>query len=289
MFAVDDWKEYQLLDTGNGERLECWGKYILRRPDPQVIWPATSNSDVWENYHAYYHRSSNGGGSWEIRSHLPERWIIHYQDLAFYVKPMGFKHTGIFPEQAVNWVWLHEQIKLHSGQARVLNLFAYTGGATIASARAGAAVCHVDAAKGMVAWAKENLLLSGMADRPVRFIVDDVLKFVQREKRRVHQYEGIIMDPPSFGRGPGGEIWKVEDELYNLVKECLEIMAPVPRFFLINSYTTGLAPTVIKNILSLTVGCRFGGIVTAEEVGLPVSASGIVLPCGASGRWEASG
>jgi 23S rRNA (cytosine1962-C5)-methyltransferase len=287
MFIADEWKDYELIDTGHGERLERWGKYILRRPDPQVIWPATEGSDAWEQYHAYYHRSTTGGGSWENRSPLPERWVIHYHDLAFYIKPMGFKHTGLFPEQATNWDWFSDQIKLVPGQIKVLNLFAYTGGATVAAARAGAAVCHIDAAKGMVGWAKENLLLSGLSEQPVRFLVDDVIKFVQRENRRGHQYEGIIMDPPSFGRGPNGEIWKIEDEIYGLVKECMEVLAPQPRFFLINSYTTGLAPTVLKNILSLTVGRRFGGRVTAEEVGLPVSASGIVLPCGASARWEA--
>jgi 23S rRNA (cytosine1962-C5)-methyltransferase len=288
MFIADGWKDYQLIDTGAGERLERWGRYILRRPDPQVIWPATAGPEVWEQYHAHYHRSSNGGGSWEVRGQLPDRWVIHYHDLAFYVKPMGFKHTGIFPEQAANWEWLSGQIKSYGAEIKVLNLFAYTGGATIAASRAGAAVCHVDAAKGMVAWAKENLFLSGLGERPVRFIVDDVIKFVQREKRRERQYEGIIMDPPSFGRGPGGEIWKIEDELYDLVKECMAVMADRPRFFLINSYTTGLAPTVLKNILTLTVSRRFGGKVTAEEVGLPVSSGGIVLPCGASGRWEAA-
>ena len=202
---------------------------------------------------------------------------------------MGFKHTGLFPEQATNWEWFSNQIKSYPGQARVLNLFAYTGGATVAAAQAGATVCHIDAAKGMVAWAKENLLLSGMSEHPVRFMVDDVVKFVQREQRREKQYEGIIINTPSFGRGPSGEIWKIEDEIYGLVKECMEVLAPKPAFFLINSYTTGLAPTVLKNILQLTVGERFGGKVTAEEVGLPVSASGIVLPCGASGRWEAQG
>ncbi|HBE78237.1 MAG TPA: SAM-dependent methyltransferase [Firmicutes bacterium] len=288
MFIADGWRDYELLDTGDGERLERWGKYILRRPDPQIIWPAKAGSDLWEGFHARYHRSSSGGGSWEIQSQLPERWVIHYRALSFYVKAMGFKHTGLFPEQAANWEWLIHQIHSQTGQANVLNLFAYTGGATVAAAHAGAAVCHIDAAKGMVSWAKENLILSEMAERPVRFIVDDVLKFVQREKRRNRQYEGIIMDPPSFGRGPNGEIWKIEDEIYNLVKECVEVLAPKPRFFLINSYTTGLAPTVLKNILSLTVGERFGGKVSAEEVGLPVSASSIVLPCGASGRWEAA-
>jgi 23S rRNA (cytosine1962-C5)-methyltransferase len=287
MFTADGWQDYELIDTGDGERLERWGKYILRRPDPQVIWPTKAGAEIWEKFHAHYHRSSSGGGNWEIRGQLPERWVVHYQNLAFYIKPMGFKHTGLFPEQATNWEWFSNLIKSYPGQARVLNLFAYTGGATVAAAKAGAEVCHIDAAKGMVTWAKENLALSDLSERPVRFIVDDVVKFVQREKRRERQYEGIIMDPPSFGRGPGGEIWKIEDEIYGLVKECTEVLAQSPRFFLINSYTTGLAPTVLKNILQLTVGERFGGKVTAEEVGLPVSASGIILPCGASGRWEA--
>jgi 23S rRNA (cytosine1962-C5)-methyltransferase len=287
MFTADGWKDYELIDTGDGERLERWGKYILRRPDPQVLWPAKENPEVWQNFHAHYHRSSSGGGNWEIPGQLPERWVVHYRNLAFYIKPMSFKHTGLFPEQATNWEWFSNRIKSYPGQTRMLNLFAYTGGATVAAAQAGAAVCHIDAAKGMVTWAKENLLLSGMSERPVRFIVDDAVKFVQREKRRERQYEGIIMDPPSFGRGPNGEIWKIEDEIYGLVKECMTVLAPNPRFFLINSYTTGLAPTVLKNILQLTVGERFGGKVTAEEVGLPVTASGIVLPCGASGRWEA--
>ncbi|MGE5582135.1 MAG: class I SAM-dependent methyltransferase [Bacillota bacterium] len=286
MLVADQWRDYELIDAGAGERLERWGKYILRRPDPQVIWPPKLSPDEWNRFHAHYHRSSSGGGKWEFRGRLPERWVVCYKELAFYIKPMNFKHTGLFPEQAVNWEWFSAQIRSGSAPVKILNLFAYTGGATVAAASAGAEVCHVDAAKGMVAWAKENLQLSGMAERPVRFIVDDVLKFVQREKRRGRRYEGIIMDPPSFGRGPGGEVWKIEDEIFNLVKECLELLANRPRFFLINSYTTGLAPTVLKNILSLTVLPKFGGIVSAGEVGIPVTASGIILPCGASGRWE---
>ncbi len=286
MLLAEKWRDYKLLDTGEGERLERWGDIILRRPDPQVIWPAKKGKEFWAKNDASYHRSSSGGGKWDIKRKLPERWVIRYDKLSFYVKPMSFKHTGLFPEQAVNWDWIIQSIKSQSGPVRVLNLFAYTGGATVAAAFAGAEVCHVDAAKGMVTWAKENLELSGLADRPVRWIVDDVVKFVQREKRRGRTYEGIIMDPPSFGRGPNGEIWKIEDEIYNLTKLCTGILAPEPLFFLINSYTTGLAPTVLKNIISLTVGANYKGTITADEVGLPVSASGIVLPCGASGRWE---
>ncbi len=287
MFIADGWTDYELIDTGNGERLERWGKYILRRPDPQVIWPMTESSEIWEDCHAYYHRSTSGGGTWEVRKQLPERWVIHYRNLAFYIKPMGFKHTGLFPEQAANWEWFTRLIKGRQKEVRVLNLFAYSGAATVAAAGAGASVCHIDASKGMVALAKENLTLSELGDHPVRFIVEDVLKFVQREKRRGRQYEGIIMDPPSFGRGPGGEIWKIEDEIYNLVKECIDVLASEPLFFVINSYTTGLAPTVLKNILALTLVRSFGGGVNAAEVGLPVTASGIELPCGAAGRWEA--
>jgi len=286
MFVADDWKDYELIDTGNGERLERWGSHILRRPDPQVIWPVTTGTGMWEKADGYYHRSSKGGGSWEFIRELPERWVIRYEGFSFYIKTTGFKHTGLFPEQAANWKWLIRKIQSQSKPVQVLNLFAYTGGATVAAASAGAAVCHVDAAKGMVAWAKENLNRSGLQDRPTRFIVDDVFKFVQREKRRGHFYEGVIMDPPSFGRGPNGEVWKIEDKLYELVSACAEILAPEPLFFLINSYTTGLAPAVLKNMLQLTVFKRFGGEVTAAEVGLPVSASGIILPCGASARWE---
>jgi len=287
MFIADDWKEYEILDTGDGEKLERWGKYVLRRPDPQVIWPRKSETGLWKNPHGHYHRSSSGGGSWEFHQQLPERWVVSYGDLSFYIKPMGFKHTGLFPEQAVNWSWIIERIRSRKGEVRVLNLFAYTGGATVAAAFAGAEVCHVDAAKGMVQWAKENVQLSGLGDRTVRFIVDDVLKFVEREVRRGRQYEAVIMDPPSYGRGPRGEVWKIEEQLYNLVVTCMKVLSPHPLFFLINSYTTGLAPTVLRNILSLTMGQRYGGIITADEVGLPIRSSGLILPCGASGRWEA--
>jgi len=286
MLVASNWKDYECIDTGNGEKLERWGQYILRRPDPQVIWPIRNEEGLWKKTHGHYHRSESGGGSWEFHRQLPERWTISYGKLKFYVKPMGFKHTGLFPEQAVNWDWIIRKIKSRSGPVRVLNLFAYTGGATVAAAYAGAEVCHVDAAKGMVNWAKENIHLSGLEDRTVRFIVDDVMKFVQREIRRGRKYEGIIMDPPSYGRGPKGEIWKIEDELYNLVETCIQVLSPDPLFFLINSYTTGLAPTVLTNILTMSMKERFGGHISADEIGLPITSSGLILPCGASGRWE---
>ncbi|HHY83771.1 MAG TPA: SAM-dependent methyltransferase [Clostridiales bacterium] len=287
MFLANEWKDYELIDTGSGEKLERWGKYILRRPDPQVIWPMSSDKH-WKRAHAHYHRSSTGGGEWEYFHELPSEWKITYKELTFHVKPMGFKHTGLFPEQAVNWDWIIEKIRSRKAPVKVLNLFAYTGGATVAAAYAGAEeVCHVDAAKGMVAWAKENIQLSGLGDRKVRFIVDDVIKFVQREIRRRRQYDGIIMDPPTYGRGPNGEVWKIENELYGLVELCLKVLSPNPLFFLINSYTTGLAPTVLTNILTLSMKRKYGGTVRAEEVGLPISSSGLILPCGASGRWEA--
>jgi len=287
VFLSDQWKDYELIDTGDGERLERWGRYFLRRPDPQVIWPATLGKKVWNDVHGHYTRSSSGGGKWSFFKELPERWTVSYGALKFQVRPTGFKHTGLFPEQAVNWDWLIRLIKTRTTPVRVLNLFAYTGGATVAAASAGAEVCHVDAAKGMVTWAKENAVLSGMADRPIRWIIDDALKFVNREKRRGRLYDGVIMDPPSFGRGPNGEVWKIEDELYGLTEICAEALSENALFFLINSYTTGLAPGVLNNILALTVGRRHIGSITSAEIGLPVSASKLELPCGASGRWEA--
>lgn len=288
MFLSDKWEDYELIDTGDGERLERWGRFILRRPDPQVIWPATLGKKAWNDLHGHYQRSSSGGGQWSFFKELPERWVINYGALRFYIRPTGFKHTGLFPEQAVNWDWLTKLIKTRTGQVRVLNLFAYTGGATVAAASAGAEVCHVDAAKGMVTWARENAVLSGMAERPIRWLIDDALKFVNREKRRGRLYQGIIMDPPSFGRGPNGEVWKIEDELFGLTEVCAEVLAEDALFFLINSYTTGLAPGVLNNILALTVGRKHGGAITSAEIGLPVSASKLTLPCGASGRWEAA-
>ncbi|HEY8422016.1 MAG TPA: class I SAM-dependent methyltransferase [Thermoclostridium sp.] len=286
MLLADKWEDYELIDTGNGEKLERWGKFILRRPDPQVIWPNMSDEKVWEKADAHYHRSQSGGGRWEYKKKLPERWTVRYGDLSFYIEPTGFKHTGLFPEQAVNWEWMINKIRSSAKPVRVLNLFAYTGGATVACAYAGAEVCHVDAAKGMVTRAKENIALSGLSDRVVRFITDDVVKFVRREKRRGKTYEGIIMDPPSYGRGPKGELWKIEDELFGLVELCMDILSPEPLFFLINSYTTGLAPSVLTNILSLSMVKKFGGHAYSDEIGLPISKSGLVLPCGASGRWE---
>ncbi len=287
MFVSNGWEDYELLDTGEGERLERWGRFVLRRPDPQVIWPTTLGKKAWGEVHGHYARNSNGGGRWSFLKELPERWSVSYRTLKFNVRPTGFKHTGLFPEQAVNWDWLDGLIKTRKTSIRVLNLFAYTGGATLAAASAGAEVCHVDAAKGMVAWAKENAALSGMEGKPIRWIVDDTIKFVNREKRRGRLYHGIIMDPPSFGRGPNGEIWKIEDELYGLTQICADLLTEDPLFFLINSYTTGLAPGVLNNILALTVGRKHTGRITSAEIGLPVSASKLTLPCGASGRWEA--
>jgi 23S rRNA (cytosine1962-C5)-methyltransferase len=286
MLIADDWKEYELLDAGNGERLERWGRYILRRPDPQAMWPPAA-PDLWADVDAHYHRSNTGGGKWEFLRKVPERWTIRYGDLSFHIKLTGFKHTGLFPEQSVNWKWISRKIVSAQRPFRLLNLFSYTGGATLAAAAAGAEVCHVDAAKGIVAWAKENLHLSGLADRSVRFIVDDVAKFVQREKRRGRQYEAIVMDPPSYGRGPKGEMWKIEDDLYPLVELCAGLLAPKPVFFLINSYTTGLAPTVLENVLRLVVCPKRAGSVMSGQVGLPIVSSELVLPCGIFARWEA--
>ena len=286
MFKADRWKDYELIDSAGGEKLERWGKYILRRPDPQAVWTDKS-ARGWNESAAHYHRSQSGGGHWEYKDKLPARWTIKYDDLIFNIKPMNFKHTGLFPEQAANWDWFSELIKKANRPIRVLNLFAYTGGATVAALAAGAAVTHVDAAKGMVSWAKENVNSSGYIDSDVRYIVDDVLKFVAREQRRGKTYDAVIMDPPSYGRGPSGEVWKIENELYPLVCECVKILSDNPLFFLINSYTTGLGPSVLKNILSLTLKKRFGGYIDADEVGIPMSAkSGLYLPCGISGRWQ---
>ncbi|ACL76762.1 class I SAM-dependent methyltransferase [Ruminiclostridium cellulolyticum] len=285
MLLADEWKEYELIETGDGEKLERWGNIILRRPDPQIIWPI-KDKKVWDRADAHYHRSQSGGGQWEFKKKVPKRWTISFNDLKFYIEPTGFKHTGLFPEQAVNWKWMINSIQKANRPIRVLNLFAYTGGATVATAYAGAEVCHVDAAKGMVNWAKENLALSGLADRPVRFITDDCMKFVQREIRRGKKYDGIIMDPPSYGRGPGGEIWKIEDSLYGFVEQCMGLLSDKPLFFLVNSYTTGFSPTVLSNILKKTIGRRFKGTYSSGEVGIPVSNSGLVLPCGIYGRWE---
>ena len=297
MWIADSWKDYEVLDTSGGEKLERWGEYRLIRPDPQVIWTSDKKDRAWRKPNAHYHRSKKGGGEWEFFD-LPQQWSIHYKSLTFQLKPFSFKHTGLFPEQAVNWDWFSDRIRKEMkerienyGEAnaepvKVLNLFAYTGGATLAAAATGAAVTHVDASKGMVNWAKENARSSGLEDAPVRWLVDDCMKFVEREIRRGNTYDGIIMDPPSYGRGPKGEIWKIEDAIYPLVQSCTELLSEAPLFFLINSYTTGLAPAVLTYMLGLTVQKKYGGAVSADEIGLPVRDTGLVLPCGASGRWE---
>ena len=284
MFIASEWKDYEVIDTGDGEKLERWKNIILRRPDPQAIWPK-QKPELWGKADAYYHRSTKGGGEWEFFKKLPERWSVKYGDLEFYVRPTGFKHTGLFPEQAVNWDWMAKLIRNAGRPIKVLNLFAYTGGATCACAAAGAHVTHVDAAKGMVQWAGENRKLSRIDETSVRWIIDDALKFVQREERRGNRYDGILMDPPSYGRGPGGEVWKLENELFGLVAACEKVLSENALFMLINSYTTGLQPAVLNNMLTMTVQKRHGGSVTADEIVLPVTAGG-VLPCGASGRWE---
>lgn len=288
MWLADKWEDYEVLDTGMGEKLERWGKFVLRRPDPQTVWNKTAKSELWNKADGHYHRSNKGGGSWEFNGKLPESWKINFSPLSlkFIIRPTGFKHTGLFPEQAANWVWFSELIKNAKRPINVLNLFAYTGGATVAAASAGASVCHVDSSKGMVLWAKENLAASNLAEKPVRFIVDDVNKFVEREIRRNKKYDAVIMDPPSYGRGPGGELWKIEDELFPLVAKCMRLLSDKPLFFLINSYTTGLAPTVCENILKLTLCNKFGGTASSGEIGIPVKNTDIILPCGASGRWQ---
>ena len=288
MFLADKWKDYTLIDTAGGEKLEYWGKFLLRRPDPQAIWSKKTEKTLWTKTDAVYRRSQSGGGKWQFfNKKLPESWQVRYRELVFNIKPMGFKHTGLFPEQAVNWDWFSELIKNAGRPISVLNLFAYTGGATVAALAAGASVCHVDASKGMVTWAKENVVSSGLGDKPVRYIVDDVVKFVRRENRRGKRYDAIIMDPPSYGRGPSGEVWKIEDELYPLLEECMNILSDNPLFFLINSYTTGLSAQILTNVLAMTMGERFGGSVQSDEIGLPIKSSGLILPCGISGRWSA--
>jgi len=289
MWCADQWKEYELLDASDGERLERWGNYILVRPDPQVIWKNAARHPLWKKADAVYHRSAKGGGGW-AKNTLPPQWKLGYGELSFVIKPMGFKHTGLFPEQATNWDWFSELIR-NSGRkdVKVLNLFAYTGGATVAAAKAGAAVVHVDAAKGMVAQAKENAVMSGLQNAPIRYIVDDCKKFVERELRRGNRYDAVIMDPPSYGRGPSGEIWKIEDSADELITLAASLLSDQPLFFLVNSYTTGLSPLTMQYILELRVGARLGGAVTAGELGLRISQTGGVLPCGASARWTASG
>ncbi len=287
MRNTNDWKDYELLDTSDGERLERWGSTVLIRPDPQVIWKTPKQHPMWKSADARYHRSSKGGGSWEVYKHVPDEWSIQYKDLTFKIKPMGFKHTGLFPEQAVNWDLLRSVIR-NSGRddVRVLNLFAYTGGATVAALAENASVVHVDASKGMVNYAKDNARLSGLADRSVRWLVDDCTKFVQREIRRGNTYDIIIMDPPSYGRGPGGEVWKLEDKIYELVELCSQVLSDDPLMVLINSYTTGLSPSVMQYILGSIVVPRFGGTVTSDEIGLLTTQTGMCLPCGASAVWS---
>ena len=284
MWIADQWKDYEVLDTSGGEKLERWGDYLLVRPDPQVIWNTPKDLPGWRKMNGHYYRSSKGGGEWEFFD-LPKQWEIAYKDLRFNLKPFSFKHTGLFPEQAVNWDWFSDKIKNAGRPVKVLNLFAYTGGATLAAAAAGAAVTHVDASKGMVNWAKENAKSSGLEAAPIRWLVDDCMKFVEREIRRGNHYDGIFMDPPSYGRGPKGEIWKIEDSIYDFIKLCTQILSDAPLFFLVNSYTTGLAPAVLTYMLSTELK-RFGGHVDSQEIGLPVTKTGLVLPCGASGRWE---
>lgn len=285
MWVADHWKDYEVIDTSKGEKLERWGKYILLRPDPQVLWDTPKKNPAWKHLNAHYHRSKKGGGEWEFFD-LPEQWSIHYRDLTFHLKPFSFKHTGLFPEQAANWDWFSDLIKNANRPVKVLNLFAYTGGATCAAAKAGASVTHVDASKGMVTWAKENAQASGLAAAPIRWIVDDCVKFVEREIRRGNHYDAIIMDPPSYGRGPKGEIWKIEEKIHPFIALCEKLLSDDPLFFLVNSYTTGLAPAVLTYLISTEVVTKHGGTVTSDEIGLPVSSNGLILPCGAAGRWQ---
>ena len=283
---ANEWKDYEILDMASGMKLERWGKYVLSRPDPQIIWKEKTFKEKWKNLDAKYIRSNKGGGHWENVNSVPENWQIKYKALTFNIKQMGFKHTGLFPEQAVNWDYMIDKIKKSNRKIKVLNLFAYTGGATVACAYAGADVVHVDSSKGMVAWAKENIASSNLTDRYVRFIVDDVIKFVKREIRRGNKYDAIVMDPPSFGRGANGEVWNIEESLYELVELCVQVLSDNPLFFLINSYTTGLSPKVLENVLLLTVNKKVNGKITSGEIGLPMTDSNLVLPCGIYGRWE---
>ena len=286
MNVANNARTNNILDMANGQKLEKWGNIVLSRPDPQIIWKEKTFPEKWKNVNATYHRSKTGGGSWEYNKKVPEQWQIKYKELTFNIKPMGFKHTGLFPEQAVNWDWMIQKIKNSKREIKVLNLFAYTGGATVACSYAGASVCHVDSSKGMVSWAKENVTSSGLSERPVRYIVDDVVKFVNREIRRGNKYDAIIMDPPSYGRGANGEVWQFENNIYDLVELCTKVLSEQPLFFLINSYTTGISSKVLENILYLTVSKKYKGNVSSGEVGLPMENSKLVLPCGIYGRWE---
>jgi len=286
MWIANNWKDYEVIDTSCGEKLERWGDYLLVRPDPQVIWNTKKDHTGWRKMNGHYHRSHKGGGEWEFFN-LPNEWSIQYHKLGltFHLKPFSFKHTGLFPEQATNWDWFSELIRNAGRPIKVLNLFAYTGGATLAAAKAGASVTHVDASKGMVTWAKENAAASGLSEAPIRWLVDDCGKFVEREIRRGNKYDAIIMDPPSYGRGPKGEIWKIEESIYPFIELTSQILSDDPLFFLINSYTTGLQPAVLSYMINTVIVPKFGGQVIADEVGLPVTGPGLVLPCGASGRW----
>ncbi len=284
MWVADKWNDYEVIDCSGGEKLERWGDYLLIRPDPQVIWDTPRTARGWKRPNGHYHRSSRGGGEWEFFD-LPEQWSVRYRDLTFHLKPFSFKHTGLFPEQAANWDWFGALIRDAGRPIRVLNLFAYTGGATLAAARAGASVTHVDASKGMVTWAKENARASGLGEAPIRWIVDDCVKFVERELRRGNHYDAVIMDPPSYGRGPKGEIWKIEESIHPFIRLCARLLSDQPLFFLVNSYTTGLAPSVLTYLMSTEILPAHGGQVTSGELGLPVSGNGLILPCGASGRW----
>ena len=289
MWLADRWKDYEVIDCSCGEKLERWSKYILLRPDPQVIWDTPKTNKNWKKLNGHYHRSKKGGGEWEFFD-LPQEWTINYslpinKELTFHLKPFSFKHTGLFPEQAANWDWFSRIIREAHRPVKVLNLFAYTGGATVSAAAAGASVTHVDGSKGMVTWAKENAVSSGLGDAPIRWLVDDCVKFVEREIRRGNKYDGIIMDPPSYGRGPKGEIWKIEENVFPFIELCSKLLSDDALFLLINSYTTGLQPAVLSYMLNTVLTKRFGGHVEAEEIGLPVTESGLVLPCGASGRW----
>lgn len=286
MKIADEWKEYKLLDMADGQKLEKWGKVILSRPDPQIVWKDKSFPNKWNEINATYHRSKTGGGSWEFNKKIPNSWQIHYKNLTFNIKPMGFKHTGLFPEQAINWDWMINKISLAKREIKILNLFAYTGGATVACLSAGASVCHVDSSKGMTTWAKENVEASGLQKAQVRFIVDDVVKFVNREIRRGNRYDAIVMDPPSYGRGAKGEVWQFENNIYDLVELCTKVLSSKPLFFLINSYTTGISNIVLSNILNLTLGKLFDGKIESGEIGIPMENSKLILPCGIYGRWE---
>lgn len=285
MNIANNWKEYEILDMANGEKLERWGEYKLIRPDPQIIWKEKSFPEKWNKVNARYNRSKTGGGNWDFKTKLPAAWKVKYKNLTFNIKPMGFKHTGLFPEQAVNWDWMIDKIENAKKTIKVLNLFAYTGGATVACLSAGASVCHVDSSKGMVSWAKENVVSSGLEKAQVRYIVDDVIKFVQREIRRGNKYDAIIMDPPSYGRGTSGEVWQFENNISDLVKLCTQVLSDTPLFFLINSYTTGISAEVLSNILKISLK-QYQGKITAGEIGLPMKNSNLILPCGIYGKWE---